>query len=596
MKKNKMLVIILIVFLILAIAGGVFAYLFINTDFFKSSRELFAKYFTQGLQTFEEATSFENIKIYQNLQNENSYNSSINIKTVYSEGGEISNPLNDLSAKIDIQKDAEQKYFYANGQILLKEENIVEEQAVTQENEYLQAEIIKQEEQYGIRFTDAVKQFVTVNDDENLENIAKEIGTDTNLLKAIINIIDGNENIISEEQFNEIKNKYLNIIISEISNGVFQKQKNAMITYNNMTTETNAYSVSLTNEQVKNIMLQILNNMKSETDILNKIGLVYNKEIITNIIDAEIEKLNKSEQIPILKITVYENKEITIRTVIELGQDKIIIENTNQNGELKANIDYLKSFEDKIEEYKIQVVKINTENQKQIEIKTIMQQDEKQYTISILSKMQLTDNNIEHNIEIKQEQDIIAKSLVIQNNVKTGTDFEKIQTLEQGNYIPLSSMKDLTKRKELVDLLKQIVPQKTAERVKLLKEKLNLVQEETNENIEVSQEEQIPQTEINKFNAKFEFYTGDDVSSQNVKTLLEIAKDNLNNFEITEDENEENIGNKKINIKLNIEKDKNNEDAIKQINEKIKSDSKYKVVITYKETNSLIDYITISEK
>ena len=596
MKKNKILVIILIVFLTLVIAGGVFAYLYINTDVFKSSRELFSKYFTQELQAFEEMTSFETMGIYQNLQNENSYNSSTNIKTVYSEGGEISNPLNNLSAKLDIQKDAEQKYFYANGQILLKEEEIVEEQAVTQENEYLQAEIIKQEEQYGIRFTDAVKQFVTVNDDENLENIAKEIGTDTNLLKAIINIIDGNETIISEEQINEIKNKYLNIIISDISNGVFQKQRNAIITYNNMTTETNAYSVSLTNEQVKNIMLQILNNIKSETDILNKIGLVYNKENVTNIIDAEIEKLNKNEQIPTIKITVYENKEITIRTVIELGQDKITIENVNQNGELKTNINYLKSFDDKTEEYKIQVSKINAENQKDVEIKTIVQQNEKQHIISFLSQMQLSDNNIEHNIEIKNEQDIIKQGVTIQNNIKIGSDFEKMLKLEQGNYIPLSSMKDLTKRKELVDLLKQIVPQKTTERIKLLKEKLNLVKEEVDENAAVNQEEQIPQTEINKFNAKFEFYAGDEVSCENVKTLLEIAKNNLNNFEIIEDENEGNTENKKINIKLIIEKDKNNEDAIKQINEKIKTDSKYKVVIAYKETNSLIDYITITEK
>ena len=273
MKKNKIVVIILIIFLILAIAGGVFAYLFINTDIFKSSRELFSKYFKQDLEMFEEMTSFETIKIYNNLQNENAYNSSTNIKTIYSEGGEISNPLNNLFAKLDIQKDSKQNYFYANGQILLKEEDIVEEQPVIQDNEYLQAEIIKQEEQYGIRFTDVVKQFVTVNNDENLENIVNEIGLDINLLKTIINIIDGNETIISEEQINEIKNKYLNIIISEISNGVFEKQRNAIITYNNVTTKTNAYSVSLTNKQVQNILLQILNNIKTETDILDKVSL-----------------------------------------------------------------------------------------------------------------------------------------------------------------------------------------------------------------------------------------------------------------------------------------------------------------------------------
>jgi len=594
MKKNKILVITIIVFLILAIACGALAYLYMKTDVFKSSQELFGKYFTQELETFQKMTDFEIMEIFQNLNDENKYASTTNVKTIYSEGGEISNPFNNLSAKLDIQKDANQNYFYANGQILLKEDVIVEEQTVTQDNEYLQAEIIKQDEQYGIRFTDAVKQFVTVKNSENLENIANEIGIETSLLEAIKNIIDGTENIISKDKFNEIKNKYLNIITVELSKGVFEKQRDAMITYKNMTTKTNAYSVSLTTEQVQNILLQILNNIKTETEILDKISLVYNKEEIIKRIDQEIEKITQEVEIPALKITVYEQSEITIRTVVEMGHHKVVIENVVQNGEIKTNINYSDLNDEQVKEYKFEIVKIKADNQEKIEILVTVLQGEEEYAISLLSEIKQTGDGIEYNIEVDHKQDITTKSIILENDVKIGSDFEKLQILEAGNYISLSSMTEQTKRKALLDLLKQIVPQKVNERKVLLEEKLNLNTGE-NDNSESNNEEQISQTEINKFNAQFEFYIGNELSAENVKTLLEIVKNNLNSYEITEIASEENAENKKINIKLNIEKDSSKEDAINQVVEKIDKDTKYKVMISYKETNGIIDYITITE-
>ena len=48
-------------------------------------------------------------------------------------------------------------------------------------------------------------------------------------------------------------------------------------------------------------------------------------------------------------------------------------------------------------------------------------------------------------------------------------------------------------------------------------------------------------------------------------------------------------------FKLNIEKDKANETEGNKVVEKIKDNKKYKVSITYKESNGLIDYITIEE-
>ena len=107
------------------------------------------------------------------------------------------------------------------------------------------------------------------------------------------------------------------------------------------------------------------------------------------------------------------------------------------------------------------------------------------------------------------------------------------------------------------------------------------------------------QIEINKFNAKFEFYTVENFSAENVKILLDVVKTNLNSIEIipveTTGEEESNEENKKENIKLIIEKDKENVELANQVLAKIEDGKKYKVSITYKNTNDIIDYITISE-
>ena len=103
------------------------------------------------------------------------------------------------------------------------------------------------------------------------------------------------------------------------------------------------------------------------------------------------------------------------------------------------------------------------------------------------------------------------------------------------------------------------------------------------------------QTEINRFNAKFEFYTGDGVSTENVKNLLSIVKDNLGNYQITEVEDQQNSNNKKVNIRIDIEKDKVDEEGINKILENIQDNKKYKISIFYNEANGLISYITIAQ-
>lgn len=583
MKSKKILIITLIIILVLAVAGTVFAYLFIATDTFKGDKELFAKYISQNSETLEKFTDLQTKKVYEGLKDEEKYESNTEIKATYSEGGEVSNPINNLSAKINIQKDNTEDYFYADGQISYGDEK------------YLEAEAIKDQEAYGIRFTDIVKQFVTVKNDSKLGEVAKDLGTDSVTLEKIMDVIDGKENateeIISKEDVQKIKDKYMNIITNAISNGTFSSNKDAKITYNNNTVSAKAYTVSLTSEQVEGMIVEILNNLKEE----DKIGEKYQdkiNDIISNITDEK--------EIPAVKITVYEQNKKTIRTAIEITSlAKITVENTDENNELKTKIQISGISTETTEEYNIEITKKTDENQENVEAVLSVTNGDDTYQAGISNTLKNSDSEIQIKTIFEYKKDILTAALNLNNNIILGDSFEKKQTLSNNNYV----LNDATEesRQKVITQLKQVVPEKMTTRMGLLMEAIGLKQNNVTET--EKPESEMTQVDINKFNAKFEFFTGDEVTPENVKTLIGIAKENLGSYEINIVEDSQNSGNTtttdpekiKYSIKLKIEKGKTNEDGTNQILAKISDKKKYKVSIFYKEQNNMIDYITIDE-
>lgn len=583
MKSKKILIITLIIILVLAVAGTVFAYLFIATDTFKGDKELFAKYISQNSETLEKFTDLQTKKVYEGLKDEEKYESDTEIKATYSEGGEVSNPINNLSAKINIQKDNTEDYFYADGQILYGNEK------------YLEAEAIKDQEAYGVRFTDIVKQFVTVKNDSKLGEVAKDLGTDSVTLEKIMDVIDGKENateeIISKEDVQKIKDKYMNIITNAVSNGTFSSNKDAKITYNNNTVSAKAYTVSLTSEQVEGMIVEILNNLKEE----DKIGEKYQdkiNDIISNITDEK--------EIPAVKIAVYEQNKKTIRTAIEITSlAKITVENTDENNELKTKIQISGISTETTEEYNIEITKKTDENQENVEAVLSVTNGDDTYQAGISNTLKNSDSEIQIKTIFEYKKDILTAALNLNNNIILGDSFEKKQTLANNNYV----LNDATaeSRQKVITQLKQVVPEKMTTRMGLLMEAIGLKQNNVTET--EKPESEMTQVDINKFNAKFEFFTGDEVTPENVKTLIGIAKENLGSYEINIVEDSQNSGNTtttdpekiKYSIKLKIEKGKTNEDGTNQILAKISDKKKYKVSIFYKEQNNMIDYITIDE-
>lgn len=585
-KKGLVIAIIVILILVLAIAGAVFGYLYVKTDTFKSDKELFLKYVSQNIDYFSKLSDSQILEKYSKINEQEKYEANTKIKTTYSEGGEVSNKINNLSAVINVQKDDNEKYFYADGQVLAENQK------------YLESEIIKDQDLYGVRFTDVVKQFITIKNDENLEAVAKDLGTDSETLQKIMDAIDGStsvgEEILSEEDTKNIKEKYSKLIIDTVSSGTFGSNKKAQITYNNSTIMTKSYTVSLTSEQVENLFIQILNNLKTEDAIISKIK---ESEKYKNIIDQQIKSWTEEKDVPAIKMTVYEQKGTTIRTVLEMaGMDKIVIENTETDGIVKTNIQLSAISAEKTEQYNIELSKKNIEQEEEINLEVEVINGDDKYNVSFLNDAKFTDASMELNSSINYQKDILTASLVIENNVSLGSGFDKKQTISEQNKFVLNDAESET-RKNIIGQLKARVTEKANTRIDLLKEAIGLGSGDEEQEVP---ESSMTQIDINKFNAKFEFYTGDEVSAENVKALLGIVKDHLGSYEINtinDSEDGELIDPSKIqySMKLKIERNKKDENGANQVIEKINDEKKYKISIFYKEQNKLIDYITIDE-
>lgn len=588
MKGKKILIIVIILVAALAIVGTTFAYLFLATDILKGTNELFAKYITQNFETYSKLKKSEILNTYNSLKNEDKYEENSELKVTYSEGGEISNPFNNLSAKLTVQKDNDKNYYYADGQILFADE------------EYLESEIIKENGIYGIRFSDVAKQFIGIKNDQNLEEVSKDIGIDSIYLNTLMNIIDGtqsaSEEVISKQDAENLKDKYLKIVTDAITNGTFSKQTKAMITYNNTTTKTNAYMVSLSSQQVENMIIQILNTAKSDTTLLDKFSNFINEDIITTQLDEQIRKITEEYEIPSLKITVYENGKKTIRTLVEIGSNKIVIENVETSGNIKSNIQMSLVQDDETSQYKIEIIRKFSNDSEENEIKfTNLNNEENDENVTMTSNIQKANDSSTIESGLSYKNGILNIGVSLTNEIKLENDFEKKQTLAERNYIVLNDL-SAERRKMIIDDLKKKVPEKAELRTELLLEALQLKKG----TVPDVPDYEMPQVEINKFNSKFEFYAGDQVSASNVKVLLNIVKDNLGSVEITPINPENASGiirdeDIKYNFKLNIEKGKSNEQDTQNVSDKIKENKKYKVSINYKDINGLIDNIVMEE-
>ena len=302
--SKKVAIIVITIVLIIGISGGVFAYLFFATDTFKDEQELFFNYLSQNLEKTKELTNLKTIENYQTIKSGETYeeNNTINIK--YAEGGEISNPYNNLSITLKNQKDND--YNYKDFKIAFEEQNAI------------QIEGIQTGGTYGIRFSNLLRQFTTLLNGEKIDGLDVDDET-LEMMKAII--IDDSSYfqnmIISKQELQNLENKYISVITQALRQGTFSKQSKVPITIESENIETNTYSVDLSAYQFQNLLIELLNNLKIDEIIIGKIEAISgSSQNYLNTIDNLIRQIESKDFKPV-KITVYVNSGNTVRTELK---------------------------------------------------------------------------------------------------------------------------------------------------------------------------------------------------------------------------------------------------------------------------------------
>ncbi len=613
-KRIALAIAIPSIIVIIIIITGILLYL--NTDMFKSNKTLFFKYLGKSSENIKEIEEiFESTEYEKNLQN-NKYTDDINIKVNYTNNLQTtsednSNTINNVKLLIKGEEDKNNKYSYKDFK-LEKDKNIAtntENQSSSEnsnesnnkEQNIMEVEYIKNDNNYGIRFSDLFKQYLLV-ENNNLKDLFRKIGYSEQELENVPDSIEINDITLSDIKFTEdeikqLSEKYSEIINKKVSKEKFEKNSKQVITINEKNITTNAYILKLTNEELNNLYVDLLESLKQDEIILNKIESIQNKINSINInfseskdlkesfvekIDLQIEKINKTNiGNQETKIIVYENSGKTIRTAIQGKDYEINFDYINTQDE--KNIELIVK-KDEIETYNIKLKK----DKDGIKLDIYSNDETNPIKISLEQNKNESDKKCSNNINLKYENANSKLEVSAEQEINIVDKFENENTLNDQNSILLNGLE----KEQLQAVLNQ-VSEEVQQKINSISEevKINDIQEilETlgiinkQQNIEAGG---ITETEKNRFNSKFEILKGEELDNENVLKVVEAVKDNIINAQV--DTNEE--------IKIEISRNESNQDIEKSLEEYIKKekDKKYDIKIEYDEDTELVKYIIMT--
>lgn len=258
-KKRRMVIGLTILFLLIIILA-ILLTLYFTTDMFKSNKTLFEKYLLQGMAQISNLDDETHMNELNQLLENNKEQNVLKGNITYEENGQKDNVINNINLEITGQTDKKENYNYQD--ISLTDEN---------EQTLYKAEYINDNNIYGLRL-EGIKQFVSTDLEKSTdENNKAKIWED---LKNI-NIEDYLG--FSEEEKQILQTRYFNIINNATNENSFTKQKNVTLIINEQNYTANAYIFSLTKEELNNIYIEILNQIKTDDIILKKLENLDNK-------------------------------------------------------------------------------------------------------------------------------------------------------------------------------------------------------------------------------------------------------------------------------------------------------------------------------
>ena len=320
--RNGIIIISILIVLLLV----VFVVLYFCTDLLKSDKQLFFKYASQLVETeggFVENNieAFYNKKQQMPYENEGKFDFTVDLGNNTNEQIDIANDfVVNFSGKTDkTNNKAEQN-------IELKYSDDVSWPLIYRHDGDI----------YGIQ-TDYVSSKYVAVENNNLKEFAEKVGmTDTSDVPEKIEILEDKANFeYTEEEKQTVQEKYITILENQFRDDQFQAERNE--------DGTIRYILTMTNEELKNLVIALLNELKTDDVTLGKINNILSEQDLytKNTIEAEdidsiIESLQEgnTEEGEVQFIVAQKNSKLVS---ISLNQNDNNIQLTKNNQEDSVN-------------------------------------------------------------------------------------------------------------------------------------------------------------------------------------------------------------------------------------------------------------------
>ena len=329
-KKNKGLKIaIIIISIIILILIATIVSIYFLTDVFRSNKESFFKY-TSQLISQEDGFIDDTLKQYLEKKQNTPYedNGSVDFDISIPDMGQDNETLNNFNISFSGKTDNTN---------IKNEQNII----LNYSNDVnFPLYYKKVNDVQGIQTDRIGSKYIAIRDGEEIQAL-EDFNLELNGLEETSTLYNSIKN--SDINLQNLKTTYFDNIFGQIQDDKFSK-----ISEEN----TTGYKLTLSGDNLKNVLIQILENLKGDEETLNKLNELLGVEqsaskIRSTNIDSLINDVTNNQDTGNLEITVYKSNGKVSKIDIQHENLKLLIEKEKQENVLtyNANIEVLQNSE-----------------------------------------------------------------------------------------------------------------------------------------------------------------------------------------------------------------------------------------------------------
>ena len=379
-----------------------------------------------------------------------------------------------------------------------------------------------------------------------------------------------------------LSSTYLSIIQQKVNNKQYYKS-NQNIQINGTDYKARAYSIKLTEEQLNDLIITILEKIEKDQILLGKIDLMQEqlqkyylyqpkdnetlRDTIIQLIDDKIQYIrNHNIGQEETEITVYEYNGQTIRTLLKTTRESISLDvDSNKN----IQISYVQNLDNSVVEDNLTIKRTVTENSQNFSFQyKKLTDDEEEESLSFDLVQNMQGNEIDNNYKVQYIIDGNLATIDINQYISIVEEFDNKIELTQENSIDLNSLEQ-GQAQRIVEIMenninekvKNIISHVTLEDLNSMLKNLKILKEnEIKFNEDEPSDETVTEVERNRFNSQLTFYIGKEVNKDTLQQLLEVVKPSLQDAQITY-EDADNPQKKRIrSIIMNVKRNTTNEE------------------------------------